>query len=106
MYAQWGRDDQMGKYNLSKQLVPSEFDEDRNDPRRTKVLLRAWALWRMRQSGEWLDAHSRRHRQLARDEAELERAFRALSGPITRNALADIVLKRWAPDVVGRLGAR
>ena len=44
MYGHWGRDDQMGKYNLSKQLVPAEFDEGRNDPRRTKVVLRAWAL--------------------------------------------------------------
>jgi hypothetical protein len=106
MYGHWGRDDQMGKYNLSKQLVPSEFDEDRNDPRRTKVVLRAWALWRMRQSGAWFDAHSRRHRQLARDEAELERDIKALPGPITGNALADVMLKRLAPDVVGRLGAR
>ena len=55
----------------------------------------------MWQSGEWLDAHSRRHRQLARDEAELERYIKALPGPITGNALADVMLKRWAPDVVG-----
>ena len=60
----------------------------------------------MRQSGAWFVAHSRRHRQLARGEAELERDVKALAGPITRNALADIMLKRWAPDVVGRLGAR
>jgi len=86
--------------------VPPEFDEGRNDPRRTKVVLRAWALWRMRQSGAWFDAHSRRYRQLARDEAELERDIKALPGHITGNALADVMLKRLAPDVVGRLGAR
>ena len=91
---------------MSKQLVPSEFDEDRNGPKRTKVLLRVWALWRMRQSGEWFDAHSRRHRQLARDEAELERDVRALPGPITGNPLVGVMLRRWALDVVTRLCVR
>ena len=103
MYGHWGRDDQMGRDNLSKQLVPSEFGEERNDPRRTKVLLRAWTLWRMRQSGEWLVAHTRRHRQLARGEAELWRDVRALPGPTTGDPEADAMRRRWALDVVGRL---
>jgi len=69
-------------------------------------VLRAWALWRMRQSGAWFDAHSRCHRQLARDEAELERDIKALPGPITGDALVGVMIKRLALDVVGRLGAR
>ena len=31
MYGHWGRDDQMGKDQMSKQLVPSQFGEERND---------------------------------------------------------------------------
>ena len=102
-YGHWGRDDQMGRDQMSKQLAPSQLGEARNDPRRTKVLLRAWALWRMRQSGEWPDAHIRRHRQMARDEAELERDARALLGPITGDPEADDMLRYWSLEVVGRL---
>ena len=57
----------------------------------------------MRLSPEWLAAHDRRHRQLARDEAELERDVRALPGLITGEPRADDMLKYWAPEVVGRL---
>ena len=103
MYGHWGRDDQMGRGQMSKQLAPSQIGEARSGPRRTKALLRAWALWRMRQSGEWLVAYTRRHRQLARGEAELERDVRALPGPITGDPEADDMLRRWARDVVGRL---
>ena len=57
----------------------------------------------MRRSGEWLDAHIRRHRQLARGEAELDRDVRALPGPITGDPEADDMLRYWALAVVGRL---
>ena len=96
----------MGNHQMSKQLSPPQFGEARNDPRMANVWLRAWASWHMRLGPEWLAAHSRRHRQLARGEAELERDVRALPGPITGNPLVDVMLKRWAPDVVGRLCVR
>ena len=103
MYCRWGRDDQVGNDQVSMQLAPPQFGEARNDPRRTKVLLRTWALWRMRQSGVWLVAHTRRHRQLARGEAELERDVRALPGPITGDPAVDGTLRDGALEVVGRL---
>jgi hypothetical protein len=103
MYGHWAREDQMGNDLMSKQLVPSQFGEARNDPRRTQTLLRAWALWRMRQSIEWLAGHSCRHRQYARDEAELVRDVRAFPGHITGDPEADGMLQYWALDVVARL---
>ena len=57
----------------------------------------------MRLSPEWLAAHDRRNRQLARDEAELERDVRALPGRITGEPRADDMLKNWAPGVADRL---
>ena len=100
MYGHWGRAIWV---MASKQPAPSQFGEARNDPRRTKALLRAWPLWRMRQSVEWLVAHTRRHRQLAWDEAELERDVRALPGHITGDPEAGDMLRYWALVVVGRL---
>ena len=43
----------------------------------------------MRLSPEWLAAHDRRNRQLARGEAELERDVKALPGHITGEPRAD-----------------
>ena len=103
MYGHWGRDDQMGNRQMSKHLAPSQFGEARADPRVTNALLRAWALWRMGLSPEWLAARDRRHRQLARGEAELERDVRTLPGPITGDPRADDMLRYWALEVVGRL---
>ena len=103
MYRHWCSDEQMGNHQMSKQLSPSQFGEERADPRITKALLRAWAMWRMRLSPEWLAAHDRRNRQLARDEAELERDVRALPGRITGEPRADDMLKNWAPEVADRL---
>jgi len=103
MHRAWCRDDHMGHSQMSKQLAPSQFDEARNDPARTMAVLRAWALWRMRQSHEWLAAQPRRRRQLARDEAELERDVRVMPGTITGNREADVMLKRWAREVVERV---
>jgi len=60
-------------------------------------------MWRMRLSPEWLAAHDRRNRQLARGEAELERDVRALPGRITGEPRADDMLKNWAPEVADRL---
>ena len=93
----------MGNHQMSKQLSPSQFGEERADPRITKALLRAWALWRTRQSVEWLVAHTRRHRRLARGETELARDARALPGLITGEPRADEMLKNWALEVADRL---
>ena len=57
----------------------------------------------MRLSPEWLAAHDRRSRQLARGEAELERDVRAVPGHITGEPRADDMLRCWTPEVVDRL---
>ena len=93
MHRHWGRDDQMGNAQMSKQLAPSQLGEARHDPRRTKAVLQAWAMGRTKQSVEWLVAHTRRHRQLARDKAELERGVWALPGPTTGGPEADDMLR-------------
>jgi hypothetical protein len=44
MHRQWCSDEQMGNRQMSKQLSPSQFGEERADPRITKASLRACSV--------------------------------------------------------------
>ena len=41
----------MGSATMTKQLHPRDFDEPRDAPVRTLLLLRSWAVWRAREYG-------------------------------------------------------
>ena len=47
-----------GARQASKTLSPAVHGETRGDPKLTYLILRAWALWRMQQSPEWLHVKS------------------------------------------------
>ena len=97
----------MGKSHMSKQVTPRDYGEDRNNPVRSLLLLRAWALWRARKDG-WADARSCRAKRFNEQEAFLERGARALNAPcrLLGNTAANKHLRDISPDLVARLRPR
>ena len=94
----------MGTSNGSKQLTPRHYGEEADDPTRSLLLLRAWALWRARQGG-WASLQRGRSRHFKEQEVLLERDVRALGAPcrLLGNRRANSSLLAWAPEVVARL---
>ena len=94
----------MGTATLSKQVTPKQYGEQCDDPVRSLLLLRAWALWRARQGG-WATAQRGRARHFREQEVLLEREVRSLQAKckLLGNRKANAVLSEWAPDVVQRL---
>jgi hypothetical protein len=62
---------------MSKQVTPRDFGETRDDPVRSLLVLRGWALWRARQDG-WGDGRDCRQRHLVEHEECLERDVKCL----------------------------
>ena len=48
----WCKEEELGVSNMSKRFVTSKFGDERSEPTRTKLVLRAWMLWRARQN-DW-----------------------------------------------------
>jgi len=98
----------MGRFpaNLGKALTPSDYGDDRADPRRTMLLLRAWGIMRARRLG-WSKETSGRVRQEEVDVQNLERDIRAFGAPVATpllgNAPSHAWLHKWVPDVEARL---
>ena len=89
---------------MTKQVHPRDFDEPRDAPVRSLLLLRTWAVWRARQDG-WADARSSRKHHIDEQEALVKRAVRALDEPcrLLGNKDANTIFKQIAPDMVARL---
>ena len=104
MREQWRRPlpDGMGVVAGSKQLTPRHYGEHCNDPVRSLLLFRAWALWRARQNG-WANAQRGRARHFREQASLLEQDITALDCRLLGNAKANSLLKSWAPDIVERL---
>ena len=96
----------MGKSHMSRQVTPRDYGEDRNNPARSFLLLRAWALWRARKDG-WADARSCRTKHFNEQESLLERGVKALGAPcrLLDNSSANLALREIAPSLVARLRA-
>jgi hypothetical protein len=94
----------MGAWLMSKQVTPRDYGETREEPVRSLLLLRAWSLWRARQT-DWADARGFRKRHFEEQEALLERDVKALGAPcrLLGNAKANSVLREVAPSLVARL---
>ena len=94
----------MGVNSCTKQVMPRLVGENRDDPARTLLLLRAWALWRGRQDG-WADAQRGRARHFREQAALLEKDIAAMASPcrLLGNAKANSLLRGLVPDIVGRL---
>ena len=87
-----------GARQASKTLSPAVHGETRGDPKLTYLILRAWALWRMQQSPEWLHAKSVRHFFYEKEVRKIKICLAAAQHP-----LHDKVRKRlhaWAPEVL------
>jgi len=87
-----------GARQASKTLSPAVHGETREEPKLSYLILRAWALWRMQQSPEWLQAKS--ERQLFYD-AEVRKIKIRLAS--LQHPLHDKVRERlhaWAPEVL------
>ena len=96
---------EMGRVWGSKALTPRHYGEDRSHPVRTHCLLRAWALWRVRQFG-WVSRRDCRARQEAKALADLVAAIRLADGrrrieaPLFGLPKAHKLCARWAPDAL------
>ena len=95
---------QSGPQVMSKQVMPDRFGEPRDDPSRSILVLRAWAVLRARQNG-WADAVSSRKHHVNHQESLLERDIRALREPcgLLGSTKANDALQQVAPDMVVRL---
>ena len=89
---------------MSKQVAPRDYGEAREDPVRSLLLLRAWALWRARKDG-WADARSCRTEHFNEKDSLLERGVKALGAPcrLLGNSNANLALREIAPSLVARL---
>ena len=87
-----------GTRHASKTLSPGVHGETREDPKVTYLILRAWALWRMRQSPQWLQAKS--VRQLFYDEEVRKIKIKLASMQLPLHNKVRERLHTWAPEVL------
>jgi hypothetical protein len=92
---------------MSKQVTPRDFGETRDDPVRSLLVLRAWALWRARKDG-WGDGRGCRTRHMVDHEAELERDVRALKNKcrLLGHPAANAAFEEVVPAIAARLQAK
>ena len=89
---------------MTKRVTPRHFEETREEPTRSLLLLRAWALWRAAQGG-WAYSQRGRARHFREEEVLLERDIRALNAPcrLLGDKKANALLRSWVPQLVVRL---
>ena len=101
--------DGMGWFgNFTKTMSPHMFGETVLEPTRTFLLLRAWAIWRVR-LGAWhreREGRSREvERQVARLTADIIAAASTPREPLLGSAEAQALLRKWLPDVAAAVVA-
>lgn len=100
----WCKPGLLGVSNRSKTIVPAHYGDERNNPVRSFLVLRAWMLHRAHVDG-FCDKRASRRKVFA-EETERLRADIAKTGNAvgTGNLAADKQIKLWAPQVlaVGR----
>jgi hypothetical protein len=93
----------MGSKGLSKTLTPAHYGDEWQDPWRTLLLLRAWALWR---SKEWAAQRESRMHEFRRERGRLQQELEAVAaetpvgGSLLGSALAQGLLALWTPDLL------
>ena len=92
---------------MTKQLTPIDYGESREDPVRSLLLLRCWALWRAG-AGGWKDGKPCRKAHFAEHEAKLERDVVALNSPdkLLGNERANCELRTMNVALYARLTKR
>ena len=106
MHSKWSHEPPggMGREGRSRTLTPIHYDETRENPERSWLLLRAWMLWRVRLN-RWMSEDRSRQGHVAEEALTLERKTKGIDarGNLLGNPKADALLKVWVPDIAGRL---
>ena len=96
----------MGSSGMSKTLTPRHYGDSLDDPWRSLLLLKAWAIWRARQQG-WAQARECRLREVASQARRLACSLRTAHAerglplnPLLGNLPADALLRKWVPDII------
>ena len=93
-------------YKKIKTITPSTVGEERADPVRTMLLLKAWMLWRARQMRGWIESDDARQRLFTEEAglvlAELKR-LQPQSDGLLGHFEASNMLRRWVPDIVAKV---
>ncbi len=89
----------LGEKARSKQFSPQQFEDTREEPILTTILLQAWALWRMRQPERFLQEKSARREVWLRELDFLRESLAA--APRQPNAKAVGWLRQWVPEALG-----
>ena len=94
----------MGLYNFTRTLSPHHYGETFENPKRTLLLLRAWAIYRARHGG-WARQREGRLREVALMKERLLADIRSEGcfSPMLGTAAAERWLVKWVPDVVTEL---
>ena len=94
----------MGTSNVTRQVTARHYGEGTDDPVRSVLLLRAWALWRAAQGG-WAYSQRGRARHFREQEVLLERDIKALNAPcrLLGDTRANTLLRSWVPQLVVKL---
>ena len=104
VYVRWLTDEEMGRTAQSRNIRPSIYGEDIHNCPKCQLVLRAWAVWRMKLD-DWAERRLGRLRQVAADEAKVEADVRALGeddGLLGTTAL-NTLLRAYIPDAFLRL---
>ena len=91
---------------MSKQVTPRDYGETRDDPVRSLLVLRGWALWRARQDG-WGDGRGCRQKHFVEHEARLERDVKCLKAScrLLGHPAANAAFLNSVPAIAARLQA-
>jgi len=97
----------LGHEAMSKTMTPKNYGDDWENPWRTLLMLRAWAIWRASRDG-WTAERPGRAREQATQVARLTAALREAQGddpaPLLGHAMAHSWLQRCVPGIVAGLG--
>lgn len=97
----WCVADEIGSTEKSRTVIPKHFDEEKDAPDKSYMVLRAWFLWRGRRDG-WADRLVPRQIFFHHLENKLRADIAALqvSGGGTGSPTADALIRGWCPSVL------
>lgn len=98
----WCTRELMGTTEKSKTIIPSNYGDERSNPVRAMLVLRAWMLWKATKNG-FCDARSSRRKLFSKETVALRNAIVGMSSstnPSTGNAAADAMIRTYAPAIM------
>ena len=92
----------LGTSNMSKTVVPSHFGDERINPVRSYMVLRAWMIWRATENKFSSERSSSRvvfAKEIEKLRASILLASSA-AAPTTGDDNADKLIRQWVPQVL------